>query len=309
MGAVFILLAAWPGVLAQLSFTGIVPLANRENRIQLNVPVGTLATVDVSSNLVDWNGFLTTGGGSLTHTDLLGANDVLRFYRAARAEAGTMTGDRIPTDAGDLVIHPVYHAGLVMTWNGKTIYSDPNAGSFAGLPKGDLMLVTHSHGDHFNAGTLTAQMAAGAVIVAPQPVYNAMSATLRASTSVQANGSTATFFGIQVETIPAYNSYHTRGECNSYVLTLGGKRVFISGDTGDTPEMRALRNIDVAFVAVNVPYTMNVSQAISVIRGFAPMIVYPYHLLNQDGSYSNVGALKTGVGTDLGIEVRLRRWY
>jgi L-ascorbate metabolism protein UlaG (beta-lactamase superfamily) len=96
---------------------------------------------------------------------------------------------------------------------------------------------------------------------------------------------------------------------NGYVLTLGGKRIYMSGDTGDIPETRALQNIDVAFLCVNVPFTMTVNQAAAVTRAFAPKVVYPYHFHNQDGTYSNLTSLKSLVGYDLPIEVRIRKWY
>jgi L-ascorbate metabolism protein UlaG (beta-lactamase superfamily) len=111
---------------------------------------------------------------------------------------------------------------------------------------------------------------------------------------------------------PAYNlttSNHPKGNGNGYILSLGGKLLYVSGDTEDTPELRALRNIDVAFLAMNVPYTMTVAKAVSAVREFRPKVVYPYHYRNADGSFADLEAFKRQVGTDLGIEVRLRKWY
>ena len=116
-------------------------------------------------------------------------------------------------------------------------------------------------------------------------------------------------FGISIEGVPAYNSNHPLGTCNAYVLTIGGKRIFISGDTGDTPEMRALPNIDAAFLCMNIPFTMNITTAASVVRAFRPAIVFPYHCRNQDNSDADLNSFKQQVGTDLGIEVRNRTWY
>ena len=109
--------------------------------------------------------------------------------------------------------------------------------------------------------------------------------------------------------MPAYNANHPKGSGNGYLVTLGGKRLYVSGDTGDIAEMRALADIDVAFVCMNVPYTMTVAQAVSAVREFQPRIVYPYHYRNQGNALSDVDSFKRQVGTDLGIEVRLRKWY
>jgi L-ascorbate metabolism protein UlaG (beta-lactamase superfamily) len=124
------------------------------------------------------------------------------------------------------------------------------------------------------------------------------------------NGETATLGDIKAEAIPMYNTtpdqlrYHPKGRGNGYVLTLGGKRVYISGDSEDIPEMRALKDIDVAFLCMNLPYTMTVEQAASAVRAFKPKIVYPYHSRGSD-----LEKFKSLVGSDSGVEVRLRDWY
>jgi L-ascorbate metabolism protein UlaG (beta-lactamase superfamily) len=113
--------------------------------------------------------------------------------------------------------------------------------------------------------------------------------------------------GLAIEAIPAYNigsSYHPKGNGNGYILAIGGRRVYISGDTDDTTEMRALRNVDIAFLAMNQPYTMTVAKAVSATREFRPKVAYPYHSQGTD-----VNSYKRQVGADLGIEVRLRKWY
>ena len=112
--------------------------------------------------------------------------------------------------------------------------------------------------------------------------------------------------------MPAYNltsSYHPKGVGNGYVLTLGGRRVYLSGDSEDIPEMRSLQDIDVAFVCMNVPFTMPVDKASSAVRDFRPRVVYPYHYRNQAGSLADLSGFKRQVGNDLGSEVRLRNWY
>jgi L-ascorbate metabolism protein UlaG (beta-lactamase superfamily) len=100
-----------------------------------------------------------------------------------------------------------------------------------------------------------------------------------------------------------------KGTGSGYVLTIGGKRIYLSGDTADIPEMRALTDVDVAFVCMNVPYTMDVVHAAGIIRSFHPKVIYPYHYQNQDGTFANMTTLRQSLGVDLSIELRLRAWY
>jgi L-ascorbate metabolism protein UlaG (beta-lactamase superfamily) len=194
------------------------------------------------------------------------------------------------------------------------IYNDPvgAASMYQGIPRADLILVSHSHSDHFSISTLNAVTNANTAIVAPQTVYNGMSTTLKSRTLVLTNGTTTNVLGVGIEAVPAYNltsANHPKGVGNGYVLTIGGRRIYLSGDTEDIPEMRALQGIDVAFVCMNVPFTMPADKAADAIRDFRPRVVYPYHYRNQDLSFPNLNAFKQQVGTDLGIEVRLRKWY
>ncbi|HEX9878336.1 MAG TPA: MBL fold metallo-hydrolase [Gammaproteobacteria bacterium] len=222
-----------------------------------------------------------------------------------------LTGDRIATDMGDLVIHPVGHATFVMGWNDRTIYVDPVGDGLSGLPAPDLILVTDVHGDHLNAETLQAVAQADTTIVAPAAVAAQLPADLQARTTIIANGEEREIMGIGIEGIPMYNlteerlQYHDKGRGNGYVVTLGGRRIYISGDTEDIPEMRALEDIDAAFVCFNLPYTMTEEQAASAVREFAPTIAYPYHYRGSD-----VEEFASLVGTDGGVEVRvLDGWY
>jgi len=221
-------------------------------------------------------------------------------------------GDHVATSDGDLVIHPINHATFVMGWKDKTIYVDPvgTGKRFDGLPKPDLILVTDVHGDHLSPETLEAVADAKTTIVAPSAVAEKLPEKLRKQTTVLPNGETKSVAGISIEAVPMYNltadrlKYHDKGRGNGYVVTLGGKRVYISGDTEDIPEMRALKDIDVAFVCMNLPYTMTVDQAASAVREFKPKIVYPYHYRGSD-----VEKFKKLVGEHSGVEVRLRDWY
>jgi L-ascorbate metabolism protein UlaG (beta-lactamase superfamily) len=210
-----------------------------------------------------------------------------------------------------VVIRPLYHASFVMAWNGLTIYNDPDSPTslYTGLPKADLILISHSHGDHWDSAAVNALTNTTTRIIAPQAVYNAMTTIQKNLTTILGNGQSATVLGMTIDAIPAYNGNHPTGSGNGYVVTIGGKRLYMAGDTGDIAEMRALTNIDVAFVCMNTPFTMNVDQGISAIRQFRPRVAYPYHYRNQDGSFADLNKLKSQVGYDLGIEVRLRKWY
>ena len=228
-----------------------------------------------------------------------------------------LSGDQIATDKGNLVIHPIHHATFVMQWNGKTVYVGPVGGAklFADLPKPDLVLVTHIHGDHFDPATLEA--VTPPVVVVPKTVAEKIPESLRAKSVVRilANGEKTEAAGIAVEAVPAYNTtagkekFHPKGRDNGYVLTMGGKRVYIAGDTEDTAEMRALKDIDVAFLPMNLPYTMSVAKAADAIRGFKPRIVYPYHYRSHDGAKADMEQLKKLVGEQSGVEIRVREWY
>jgi L-ascorbate metabolism protein UlaG (beta-lactamase superfamily) len=231
---------------------------------------------------------------------------------AAPVAAQHLMGDEIATDKGPLIIHPINHATFAMAWNGTTIYNDPVGGAeaYAGLPAPDLILISDVHGDHLDADTLHAIVESDTKLLAPSAVADMLPGDLRAMTTVLANGESTSIMGLGIEAIPMYNTtedrlqFHTKGRGNGYVLNMGGKRVYISGDTEDIPEMRALENIDVAFVCFNLPYTMTEEQAASAVREFAPDIVYPYHYRGSD-----VDKFERLVGSDSGIEVRRGDWY
>lgn len=228
------------------------------------------------------------------------------------AENAALTGDRVPTSKGDLVIHPINHATLALGWNGLIIAVDPVGGAsrFSNLPKADLVLITDIHGDHLGAETVRAAAKEKAPLVVSQAVAAQLPTDLRERAKILENGASTSLLGITVEAVAAYNTtperqkFHAKGRGNGYLLTLGDKRVYISGDTELTPEMRALKNIDVAFLCMNLPYTMDVEQAAEAVRAFRPKIVYPYHSRGSD-----LEKFKKLVGSESGTEVRLRDWY
>jgi L-ascorbate metabolism protein UlaG (beta-lactamase superfamily) len=305
---------ALPGRMEAADFSTVQHQTNGDLLLRLPVPTGQTWRIDASINLQQWEPLATARSvaNAIAHPDSAAPYFAQRFYRATQVSGtGIVTGDHLTTSAGDLIIHPVNHASFVLRWNGLMIYNDPVGGSapYAEFARADLILVSHSHSDHFSASTLDAVRAPTARIIAPQAVYNGMSAGSKAVTTVLANGASTSVSGIGIDAVPAYNSNHPQGTGNGYVLTIGGRRIYISGDTGDVAETRALTNIDVAFVCMNVPFTMSITQASANVRAFRPRVVYPYHYRNQDGSLSNLETFRQQVGRDLGIEVRARTWY
>lgn len=225
--------------------------------------------------------------------------------------------DLIPARGGDITIRPILHGTLVLEHNGITIYVDPYGGAdkFAGQKPADLVLITDIHGDHHNQETLDGLDLSKATIVAPQAVAEKLPAGKYKSIEVLGNGQTKTLLDAKIEAIPMYNlpetadSRHPKGRGNGYLVTLGGKQLYISGDTEDIPEMRSLKNVDIAFVCMNMPYTMDVTQAANAVAEFKPVIVYPYHYRGGEGM-SDTEKFKQLVNASApSVDVRLRNWY
>jgi L-ascorbate metabolism protein UlaG (beta-lactamase superfamily) len=219
--------------------------------------------------------------------------------------------DTIETSAGPLKITPITHASLLLEVGGKAIYVDPwSQGDFTGRPKADLILITDIHQDHLDPQAIALLRTDKTAIIAPEAVA-AKSPDLKAI--VLKNGERRAWEGIDIEAVPMYNLqrgpspgalYHDKGRGNGYILTIGGKRLYLSGDTECTPEMRALKDIDVAFVCMNLPYTMPPAEAAACVKEFRPKIVYPYHYRD-----SSLEEFQKGLAGVEGIEVRLRDWY
>ena len=227
--------------------------------------------------------------------------------------------DRFPASAQGFEVTPVSHATMVLHWDGAIIYVDPVGGAdvFAGHPSPDLILITDVHGDHLNVETLQAVSVDKTKMMVPQAVADKLPGEFDAQVDVLNNGDTKERFGFAVEAIPMYNlreealKFHEKGRGNGYVIEKDGKRVYISGDTEDIPEMRALKDIDIAFVCMNLPYTMTEIKAAEAVVEFQPKVVYPYHYRGADG-YSDVNKFKgmvkkSGVGDK--INVKLLDWY
>lgn len=221
------------------------------------------------------------------------------------------------TNSGALQIQPVSHATFAITFNGKTFYIDPTGGpaAFTGLAKPDVIIVTDIHGDHNDPKTIDAIKTPNTIVIAPKAVADSLTTIDKSKLVILNNGDKSEQAGATINAIPMYNlpetadSRHPKGRGNGYVINFGGKNVYISGDTEDIPEMRQLKNIDIAFVCMNLPYTMDINQAASAVIEFKPKVVYPYHYRGQ-GGLSDVNAFKKLVNDrDKNIDVRLVNWY
>lgn len=219
--------------------------------------------------------------------------------------------------AGDVEIAPVEHATMALRWGDQILYFDPVGGAevFAGLPQPDLIFVTDIHGDHFDSETLAAIRLAGVPLIVPQAVADELPENLQEDLVILSNGETTSQLGFSIEAIPMYNlpesedSYHVKGRGNGYVIGRDSERVYVAGDTEGIPEMRNLKDIDVAFVPMNLPYTMSVEDAAEAVLAFAPRRVYPYHYRGTDG-LSDVDKFKELVNAgNSEIEVGLLHWY
>jgi L-ascorbate metabolism protein UlaG (beta-lactamase superfamily) len=216
--------------------------------------------------------------------------------------------DVIPTSTGYLKITFLGHASLRMTFGGKEIYIDPfsRLADYSKLPKADLILITHEHGDHLDPNAVAAVRTAKTVMVLTAACAQQITGGI-----IMKNGDKQTVEGISVEAVPAYNlvhkrengqPFHPQGQGNGYILTFGDKRVYIAGDTENIPEMKSLRNIDCAFLSMNIPYTMTPEMVADGAKAFRPRILYPYHYGDTD-----VSKLESLLSAEKGIAVRIRK--
>ena len=223
------------------------------------------------------------------------------------------SADSYKTEMGDLTIYPINHGTVAFTFDDKTIFVDPYGGAekFEFFKAPDIILITDIHGDHLNQQTLDQLDISSTTFIVPQAVADRLEGVKKSQILVLNNGETTDEVSFQVTAIPMYNlpddenSRHRKGRGNGYVINFGGKHVYLSGDTEDIPEMRALENIDIAFVCMNLPYTMDIYQAASAVLEFKPAILYPYHHRGQD-----INRFKEIVTeADSGINVVLKQWY
>ncbi|MFI2742219.1 MBL fold metallo-hydrolase [Zhouia sp. PK063] len=230
---------------------------------------------------------------------------------------GICKAQDVTDHVGAINITPIEHASLVISSKNHTIFVDPvnHTDQFNKFGTPDLVFITDIHGDHMSAKTLERLKLSTAKLIVPQAVADKLPTSLKNQLIILNNGDVKKINDVKVAAIPMYNlpestdAFHTKGRGNGYVITIKNKRIYISGDTEDIPEMRALKNIDIAFVCMNLPYTMTVEQAASGVLAFAPKIVYPYHYRGTDGM-SDVAKFKSLVQKkNAKIDVRLKNWY
>jgi L-ascorbate metabolism protein UlaG (beta-lactamase superfamily) len=232
---------------------------------------------------------------------------------AARAAGATVNQqvDEIQTGQGTLRVRPLYHGSVMLEIGGKIIHVDPwSQADYTGLPQADLILITHAHADHMDPAILKTLKKDSTVIVTSPAVNDTLNGAVGIPETIS-NGEKATFLGVEVEAVPMYNLvmgpaagklWHHKGIGNGYVLNFGGTRVYFSGDTECVPEIKALKNISVAFLAMNPPRTMPTAEAAACAKAFLPKIVYPYHYRGQ-----NTQEFADALKETKGVEVRLRK--
>ncbi len=197
--------------------------------------------------------------------------------------------DIIVATTGDIKITFIGHGTLMLTFKNKAIHVDPvsKEGDYTKLPKADIVLITHQHYDHLDTNAVAACSRASTHVIAPA-ICSALD-----DFTVMRNGDVLTIEGITIDAVPAYNivherakgkPFHLKGEGNGYIVTFGDKKVYIAGDTENIPEMKALKNIDIAFLPMNLPYTMTVEMVADAAKTFQPKILYPYHYGDTDPS-------------------------
>jgi L-ascorbate metabolism protein UlaG (beta-lactamase superfamily) len=216
--------------------------------------------------------------------------------------------DIIPTSGGNLEITFIGHGTLMFAFGGKVVHVDPwsQLADYGKLPKADLVLITHEHRDHLDLKAIEAVRKDQTVIVAPETAAKQIKGAVAMN-----NGDAKTFSGFPVEAVPAYNlehmrspgvPYHPKGAGNGYVIAFADKRVYIAGDTENAPELKALRNIDIVFLPMNLPFTMTPEMVADATKALRPKILYPYHFGETD-----VQKLVTLLQSEKDIEVRIRK--
>ena len=226
---------------------------------------------------------------------------------AGRAQ-GSFEKDTVQTKDGPLIITFVGHASLIFEWRNEVIHIDPSSreANYYQLPKATKIFVTHHHGDHCDPASLKAITEDNTKTFISSIAHEKWNQGM-----VLRPGQEVSVDGITIETLPAYNlvhmrdngqPYHVKGECNSYLLNFGGLRVFIGGDTENTPEMKAMKDIDIAFLPMNLPYTMTPEMVADAAKAFKPKMLYVYHYGNSD-----LEAIRTLMADEQAVDLRIRR--
>ncbi|TSC69822.1 MAG: metal-dependent hydrolase [Parcubacteria group bacterium Gr01-1014_46] len=243
------------------------------------------------------------------------------FYKSDKTNTNMTQNENVETKQSPVTVTPISHASAVLKWDDKIIYMDPvgEAEDYASQPKADIILITDIHQDHFDPDTISAVSKESTTVVVPQAVFNLLKTKPNKVVGlvVLNNGEKIIppNFSANIEAMPMYNlpektdAFHTKGRGNGYLVEKDGFRVYIAGDTEGIPEMRALTDIDIAFVPMNLPYTMSVQDAAEAVLAFKPKQVWPYHYRGPDG-LSDVGLFKSLVNAgNPSIEVVLGKWY
>ena len=231
--------------------------------------------------------------------------------------------DTLPASGGDIQITPIMHSSVQLEYAGKVIQVDPVAaydnvelpllGKFDALKPADLILVTDIHPENLDPAEIAKLRKPGAPVVMPMAAASETGAKIAAPTIVLANGESKTVTEIGIEAVPMYNLqhgpkpgevYHPKGRGNGYIITLGGKRLYFMGDTECTPEAKAVKDVDVAFVPMNMPQTMTPGDTAECIKAFQPKIVYPYHYEGQKRDEAFMRALLRGTTVDFRANLR-----
>jgi L-ascorbate metabolism protein UlaG (beta-lactamase superfamily) len=219
--------------------------------------------------------------------------------------------DEVQTSKGVLRVTPLYHGSVMLEFGGKIIHIDPwSQADYTGLPQADLILSTHTHADHMDPMLINKLKKPTTIILAPPAVADTINGADGVIETIS-NGEKTTLLGIGIEAVPMYNlvlgpapgkPFHHKGIGNGYILSFGDTRVYISGDTECVPEIKALKNINIAFLCMNPPRTMPPAEAAACVKDFRPKIVYPYHYRGQ-----NTQEFADALKDTSGVEVRLRK--
>lgn len=219
--------------------------------------------------------------------------------------------DKFETNSGDLKVNFVNHASLFFEFDGKIIHIDPvlRMGNYENYPKADLILITHHHGDHMDLNAIDLIKKENTKIILTKKCHE-LSENL-SEVIIMQNGDVLNINQLEIEAIPAYNMihkresgepYHPKGEGNGYIIKFGDKKVLVAGDTENIPEIKELKNIDIAFLPMNLPYTMTPGMVADAAKAFRPKVLYPYHYSNTDTSIL-IELLKN----EKDIEVRIKK--
>jgi len=228
---------------------------------------------------------------------------LLSFLPVHSLAKGGFQMDTIKTSKGNLEITFIGHGTLMFSFGGKVIHVDPwtRFTDYKDMPKADVILVTHEHMDHLDKKAIDALKKDSTSIILTETCQQQIG-----EGTVMKNGDKKTVSGFEIEAVPAYNlaadtRFHPKGKGNGYIITFGDKKVYVAGDTENTPEMKALKGIDIAFLPMNLPYTMTPEMVADAAKAFRPSILYPYHFGETDTS-----KLVDLLNDEKDIEVRIR---